>query len=132
MGFVSTVARRKVAVYIDSATRNRRERVEIATLLALASSRPTPEREVILDQQRRWMNQTLVLMSTREREILSRFYLQEQPRIQICAEMGLTETQFRLLKWRSKARFAELSREVECGRSEAIPKLFQSGMHLRV
>ena len=40
-----------------------------------------------------------------------RFYLYEQSQDQICAEMGLTETQFRLLKSRAKTRFAELSRK---------------------
>jgi putative toxin-antitoxin system antitoxin component (TIGR02293 family) len=47
-----------------------------------------------------------------EREVLTRFYLGEQPQDQICAEMGLTETQFRLLKSQARARFAELSRKM--------------------
>jgi hypothetical protein len=34
----------------------------------------------------------------------------EQPQQQICEEMNLTETQFRLLKSRAKARFGELGR----------------------
>jgi hypothetical protein len=38
--------------------------------------------------------------------VLSRFYLFEQPQEQICAEMNLTATQFRLLKSRAKTRFA--------------------------
>jgi hypothetical protein len=36
--------------------------------------------------------------------------LLEQTQEQICAEMNLTETQFRLLKSRAKARFGELGR----------------------
>ena len=40
-----------------------------------------------------------------------RFYLREQTPEEICDEMGLTETQFRLLKSRAKARFAELGRK---------------------
>jgi len=50
------------------------------------------------------------LLKDHEREILRRFYLEEQTQEQICAEMGLTETQFRLLKSRAKARFGELGR----------------------
>ena len=111
MGFVRTVARRRVAVYIHAATRNRREHVEIGTVFWLASSRRNPEREVIVQQQKEMVNQTLLRMSQRERDVLSRFYLQEQRQLQICSEMGLTETQFRLLKWRSKARFVQLSRQ---------------------
>lgn len=111
MGFIRTVARRKVAVYIDAALRNRRDHTEMATVFALASSRPTPEREVIFRQQTDIVNQILARMSGSEREILGRFYIQQQHRIQICAEMGLTGTQFRLLKWRSKARFVQMSRQ---------------------
>ena len=46
-----------------------------------------------------------------DREILMRFYLDEQSQDEICTEMGLTEMQFRLRKSRAKARFAELSRK---------------------
>jgi DNA-directed RNA polymerase specialized sigma24 family protein len=49
-------------------------------------------------------------ISQRDREILTRFYLYEQPQEQICEEMNLTETQFRLLKSRAKARFGELGK----------------------
>ena len=50
-------------------------------------------------------------LSPRDREILTRFYLREQSQDQICSEMDLTETQFRLLKSRAKARFGELGRK---------------------
>ena len=46
----------------------------------------------------------------REREILIRYYLREQSPQEICREMRLTETQFRLIKSRAKARFGELIR----------------------
>ena len=49
-------------------------------------------------------------ISRRDREILTRFYLQEQTQEQICSEMKLSETQFRLLKSRAKARFGELGK----------------------
>jgi RNA polymerase sigma-70 factor (ECF subfamily) len=42
--------------------------------------------------------------SPADREILSRFYIDRQPWKQICVDMGLTATGFRLLKWRAKAR----------------------------
>jgi RNA polymerase sigma-70 factor (ECF subfamily) len=44
------------------------------------------------------------------REILIRFYVQEQTQEQICADMGITQDQFRLMKWRAKSRFAELGK----------------------
>ncbi len=49
-------------------------------------------------------------ISGRDREILTRFYLMEQSQQQICDQMCLTETQFRLLKSRAKARFGELGK----------------------
>jgi hypothetical protein len=40
-----------------------------------------------------------------------RFYLNDEPREQVQAAMGLSYTQFRLLKSRAKARYTELVRE---------------------
>ena len=54
------------------------------------------------------MQRVLSELSDRDREILTRFYLQEQSQSKICQEMGLSETYFRLLKSRAKARFGEL------------------------
>ena len=44
----------------------------------------------------------------RDREVLVRFYLREQAADEICRDMGLTETQFRLIKSRAKARYGKL------------------------
>lgn len=51
------------------------------------------------------------LLNAHSREILTRFYLHEQSQEEICSEMALTETQFRLLKSRAKARFGELGKK---------------------
>ena len=47
------------------------------------------------------------------REILDRFYLQEQSAGQICREMGLTKTQYRLAKSRAKALFGSEGQRLE-------------------
>ncbi len=44
----------------------------------------------------------------RDREVLTRVYLEEQSADQVCLEMGLTATQFLLIKSRAKALFADL------------------------
>ena len=111
MGFARTIARRKVSLYIDAAASNRRNYVEIGSLFGLASPRATPEQEMVSQEQRELVRLTLTRLSEREAEILSRFYLQEQTELQIRSEMDLTHTQYRLLKWRSKARFEQLSRK---------------------
>jgi RNA polymerase sigma-70 factor (ECF subfamily) len=111
MGFVRTVARRKVAVYIDAAARNRRNQVECRSAFLPASPHLNPEVDLIWREQRAWVQWTLGHLTKREADILRRFYLQEESQSQICLEMHLTGTQFRLLKWRSKAHFEQLSRK---------------------
>ena len=53
---------------------------------------------------------TLASLSERDREILRRFYLEEQSQERICREMGLTDNQFRISKSRAKAKFGALGR----------------------
>ncbi len=110
MGFARTIARRKVSGYIDDAASSRRNQVEIGSVFWLASPVATPETAMISREQQDIVRATLAHLSSREGEILSRFYMQEQSQQQICSEMGLTHTQYRLLKWRSKAHFEQLSR----------------------
>jgi RNA polymerase sigma factor (sigma-70 family) len=110
MGFARTVARRKVALYLGMVIRTRRHHVDLASVAAW-SSHPSPERTAISRQQQDLIAQNLVHLSGHERDVLTRFYIQEQSAVQIRAEMNLTETQFRLLKWRSKARLEQLSRK---------------------
>jgi DNA-directed RNA polymerase specialized sigma24 family protein len=111
MGFARTIARRKVSLYIDAAASDRRNLVEIGSLFGLACPGATPEQEMVSREQRELVRLTLARLSEREAEILSRFYLQEQTETQIRSEMDLTHTQYRLLKWRSKAHFEQLSRK---------------------
>jgi hypothetical protein len=54
------------------------------------------------------VQQALATLSKREREVLTRFYLQEQSPDRICSEMALSQHEFRLLKSRAKARFWSL------------------------
>ncbi|MDQ2946873.1 MAG: hypothetical protein M3Y27_13175, partial [Acidobacteriota bacterium] len=50
----------------------------------------------------------LSAMPRRDRDVLNRFYLEEQSKEQICDEMQLTPTQFRLLKSKAKSTFTEM------------------------
>jgi RNA polymerase sigma factor (sigma-70 family) len=110
MGFVRTVVRRQVAAYIDTAIHKRREQTEIEDRLFVADISGNPEEHAILDQKVELMEKVLLAVPRRDREILTRFYLNEESQEQICSEMHLTETQFRLLKSRAKARFGELGK----------------------
>src|SRR5271168_3960331 len=104
MGFVRTVVRRQVAAYIEQAVHSRREQADLETGITVADRKQNPEQEAIIRQKADLMKSALSALSERDREILVRFYLKEQPQEQICREMDLTETQFRLLKSRAKAK----------------------------
>lgn len=110
MGFVRTIVRRQIASYIDVAVQTRREQAEFESGIAVIDCAANPERDAIGREEEQLMRQILNELSGRDREILVRFYLREQPQELICEEMQLTETQFRLLKSRAKARFGELGR----------------------
>lgn len=58
------------------------------------------------------MKTVLRELPARDREILTRFYLDRQTQEQICQDLNLTDMQFRLLKSRAKARFDELGRKL--------------------
>lgn len=107
LGFVRVVAQRDVYKQIEIRTQSRKNhQVEHDTPLedpgACQAARYQERRDLI--------QRILSELSERDRQILIRFYIYEQRREQICLEMNLTETQFRLLKSRAKARFGQLGR----------------------
>jgi RNA polymerase sigma-70 factor, ECF subfamily len=111
MGFVRTVVRRQVAAHIDELVHSRRDEVEIDVNTRLADLTWNPEKNLASRENVTLMRRVLESLSQRDREILVRFYLQEESQDQICRDMELTETQFRLLKSRAKARFGELGKK---------------------
>jgi RNA polymerase sigma factor (sigma-70 family) len=111
MGFVRTIARRLVAGHIDQMVHRRRDNVPVESGIAISDNSATPEQDVLSREKVDIMFEVLRDMSGRDRDILTRFYLYEQSQDSIMSEMDLTPTQFRLLKSRAKARFAELGRK---------------------
>lgn len=111
MGFVRTVVRRQVAGYIENAVHTRRDQTDLECGISVADRKHNPEQEAIIREKAELMRSSLNALSKRDRDILVRFYLQEQPQEQICEEMSLTETQFRLLKSRAKAKFGEIGKK---------------------
>ena len=93
-----------------ASTRSRRQRLS-GTLQHWQSSRGcghTPEESLWLKERSAIMRDLLRTLSLREREVLERFYINEQDKDEICREMGLSDTQFRLAKSRAKAHLARL------------------------
>lgn len=111
MGFVRTVVRRQVAAYIENAVHTRRDQTDLESGVSVIDRTQNPEQRAIIQEKAALMKMSLAALSERDREILVRFYLQEQPQEQICSEMNLSETQFRLLKSRAKAKFGEVGRK---------------------
>ncbi len=111
MGFVRTIVRRQVAAHIDRVVHIRRDHLDLETSAKVADPNGNPEEAAMFRQRIDLISRVLGEMADRDREILTRFYLQEEGQDQICSEMALSETQFRLLKSRAKARFGELGRK---------------------
>jgi RNA polymerase sigma factor (sigma-70 family) len=110
MGYVRTVVRRQVAARIDANVHARRRQTSLEDGVVLRDHSPDPERLAIQRQNTEVALRILNSIAKRDRDVLIRFYLHEQPAEQICREMELTETQFRLIKSRAKARFGELGK----------------------
>lgn len=111
MGFVRTVVRRQVAASIDAAVHQRQEFTDLEVGGLVADCRQDPEEMAMGQERMRLIIRVLSDIPDRDREILTRFYLREQSQEQICEEMSLTETQFRLIKSRAKAKFGEIGRK---------------------
>ena len=122
MGYVRTVVKRQIAGSIDIAVQQRRNRVEFDdSLFSVTDWRENPENSFMSRQRADIARRVLEGVSRRDRDILRRFYVLEQPQEQICEEMGLTYNQFRLLKSRAKARFGELGKKLAAGASSRKP-----------
>jgi RNA polymerase sigma-70 factor, ECF subfamily len=110
MGFVRTVVRRQIAAYIETVIQTRRQLTDLDSGRVIADFGRDPENRILDREEEELAYRVLKGISRRDREILIRFYLQEETQDVICEKMKLTGTQFRLLKSRAKARFGELGK----------------------
>jgi RNA polymerase sigma factor (sigma-70 family) len=61
------------------------------------------------------------LSAARDREVLLRFYLNEEPKQAICSTLGLTDLQFNQVLWRARQRFGEILRRHGVASSARCP-----------
>ena len=108
MGFVRTVLNRQLNLEISRIIHTRHTSIDLESAGDLTTADPSPEQQAARRQKVTLMKQILRKMSDREFEVLTRFYLREQPPERIRLDMGLTQTQFNLLKSRAKTRLTEL------------------------
>jgi len=110
MGYVRTVVRRLVATQIEAVVLQRQRQLDPSLSLAVRDSNPNPERLALERERSKVAFRVLRSLPSRDREVLVRFYLKEQSPAQICRDLGLTATQFRVTKSRAKLRFGKIGR----------------------
>lgn len=120
-GYARTILLREISEQFE-----KRRRLSIvddfdAVSHAIADPRSSPEAAIEAEQRTAAMRRGLLALRPKEREILTRFYLQEQSIESIQQEMGLTATQFRLLKSRSKQKLEQITAETMQNQQSEIP-----------
>lgn len=105
LGFVRTVTRRSVAAHIRANIKGRRYTL-FNEYDFPGADEPSPEALIARREEAEQLSSLLKTLRPRDRNLLVRFYFNEQQPAQICKEMGLTATQFRLYKSRALARCA--------------------------
>lgn len=106
--YIHGVARLSHSAKIGVRARHRRLSGSLLHSVSLSRGKNSPEEQLQQKQRAEELRLLLASLSERDREILKRFYLSEQTREQICHEMGLTDTQFRLAKSRAKQRLGRM------------------------
>ena len=111
MGFVRTVAKRQVVGQIERAVHARTKEAPLENGMHSPDEDLDPERRAISQQHNAIVAKAMAKLKPRDREILQRFYLREQSQEQICEEMHLSVTQYRLYKSRAKAHFGDFGKQ---------------------
>ncbi|HZU24594.1 MAG TPA: sigma-70 family RNA polymerase sigma factor [Bryobacteraceae bacterium] len=109
MGFIRSVVANHVATHIARTMRKREREVGAdAAAVHLRDPRQSPEQLAIDGERLECAREMLQALCERDRTILIRFYVDGRSKEEIMAELDLTDTQFRLFKWRARARYDEL------------------------
>jgi RNA polymerase sigma-70 factor, ECF subfamily len=109
--FIHRVAYRQAVKYIEETAHKGRAGTDLGFGMAVVYRRDNPKEDAIIHKKMCLMEKVLRSLSQTDRDILERFYLHEHSHVQICGEMSVTETQFRLLKSRVKVNLEERSRK---------------------
>ena len=101
-GYIHGIARLLVCSKITANSMHHRLAGSLQHWASMRNGNHTPE-DMFADRERSDLLQILLAtLNVRDHEIVTRFYLDGQTKEQICNEMGLTLTQFRLYKSRAK------------------------------
>jgi RNA polymerase sigma-70 factor, ECF subfamily len=106
-GYAMTIARRQVFLHIREMSRDRRT-ADVETVVVRCAPAESPEHLALNLERQAIAERVLMALPPRDREVLVLFYLHGKSPEEICTALNLTSTQFRLIKSRAKARYAEL------------------------
>ena len=120
-GYARTIAVRKVHAQIAANISSRESTSIEEHEFRLRDHTPDPESNSIRSEEIAIMRRILDCLPWRDREVLIRFYLHEHSAERIQRDLNLTETQFRLIKSRAKARYHDLCRRRLSTRSWSAP-----------
>jgi RNA polymerase sigma-70 factor, ECF subfamily len=109
--YIHGVARLSLFSHIGVRTRHERLSGSLRHWVSIRQRTATPEDALAEREREQIMKQLLGSLTVKEQEILTRFYLHEQTKQQICREMSLTDTQFRLTKSRAKQRLSRMGHQ---------------------
>ena len=125
MGFVRTVVKRQIAANISEAVDRRQTEVDFEdNAFSFPDSREDPERGALDRQREEIARKVLQSISPKDREILFRFYVDEQSMETIMEQMHLSYNQYRLLKSRALNRFGKMGRRIAQGTVLGVKKYF--------
>ncbi len=125
MGFVKTVVKRQIAAIIAEAVNRRHTEVDYEdNVFSLSDGREDPERGALDRQREEIARKVLQSISPKDREILFRFYVDEQSMETIMEQMHLSYNQYRLLKSRALTRFGKMGRRIAQGTVLGVKKYF--------
>lgn len=106
--YILGIARLTLCSNIGIRARHERLYGSLRHWIVSRNGKMTPEDQLEEKERLEIMRNLLASLNEKERQILTRFYLHEQSKEQICREMDLTETQFRLAKSRAKQRLGRI------------------------
>ena len=64
-----------------------------------------PERQLLAEERRRLIRRTLEVLRVRDRDVLTKLFLEEEGRRAVCKRFNFTEQHLRLVVHRARARF---------------------------
>lgn len=107
-GFVCSVARNAAVDYIRR-TRHSKNQEAIGPAEQIPDPAPNQLDEVLRQETAQLVRQLISeLKQKRDREVLLRYYVAEEDKDKICADLGLTRAQFNNVIFRATTRFKEL------------------------